>query len=257
MFEVVGKRLHLKSVTLAASLEGGLPRIMRYWLIAALAASILRIAFSPLHGNVPDLATALPYILLTIAPLVSMGLALRWFAEGDGHAQPATRIAIVGRWRSVSSVEARRDPLFGTTGLMVSLMIGMLINVPVRALEYFATMPALAGPQPQWLKMLHLMMTVDVVLMSSLYTIAFVAALRHVPMFPRLLAAIWGIDLVMQLSIAEVVAGTPDLPVPVAGALLHFLDGNVHKVMISVALWLPYLLMSRRVNVTFRSRIPD
>jgi hypothetical protein len=30
----------------------------------------------------------------------------------------------------------------------------------------------------------------------------------------------------------------------------------VKKVLISVALWLPYLLMSTRVNVTYRSRIP-
>jgi hypothetical protein len=33
------------------------------------------------------------------------------------------------------------------------------------------------------------------------------------------------------------------------------LDGNVKKVLISIALWLPYLLMSRRVNVTFRHRV--
>ena len=34
------------------------------------------------------------------------------------------------------------------------------------------------------------------------------------------------------------------------------LDGNVKKVLISAALWSPYLLLSRRVNVTFRSRVP-
>jgi hypothetical protein len=42
----------------------------------------------------------------------------------------------------------------------------------------------------------------------------------------------------------------------VAGALHHLLYGNVEKVLISVAIWLPYLLLSRRVNVTYRSRIP-
>ena len=99
------------------------------------------------------------------------------------------------------------------------------------------------------------MMTLDVVLMSSLYTIAFVAALRQVPLFPRLLVAIWGLDLAMQLTTAELVAGTPGLPPAVASALHGLLDGNVKKVLISVALWLPYLLLSQRVNVTYRSRI--
>jgi hypothetical protein len=77
-----------------------------------------------------------------------------------------------------------------------------------------------------------------------------------VPLFPRLLAAIWASDLAMQLATAEIVAGTPDLPPKVAGALHALLEGNVKKVLISIALWLPYLLLSRRVNVTYRHRVP-
>jgi hypothetical protein len=30
----------------------------------------------------------------------------------------------------------------------------------------------------------------------------------------------------------------------------------VKKVLISVTIWLPYLLLSKRVNVTYRSRVP-
>jgi len=101
-----------------------------------------------------------------------------------------------------------------------------------------------------------MVMTLDVVLLSSLYTVAFVAALRRVPLFPRLLAAIWVVDLVMQLSIAKVTVAVGGLPEGVAIALENLLEGNVKKVLISVALWLPYLLMSTRVNVTYRSRIP-
>ena len=85
---------------------------------------------------------------------------------------------------------------------MVSLLVGMLLNVPVRALEYLAAMPALSGHVPQWLSTLQIAMTLDVVLLTSLYTIAFVAALRRVPLFPRLLVAIWLIDIAMQLGIA-------------------------------------------------------
>jgi len=108
---------------------------------------------------------------------------------------------------------------------------------------------------PAALTTLRFVMTLDVVLLSSLYTIAFVAALRRVPLFPRLLVAIWAIDIVMQLGIATAVAGTQGLPPTVADALRTLLDGNVKKVLISVCLWLPYLLMSRRVNVTFRHRV--
>ena len=36
----------------------------------------------------------------------------------------------------------------------------------------------------------------------------------------------------------------------------HVLEGNVKKVLISMALWLPYLLLSTRVNVTYRRRVP-
>jgi hypothetical protein len=99
-------------------------------------------------------------------------------------------------------------------------------------------------------------MTFDVVLFTSLYMIAFVAALRRVPLFPRLLVAIWACDLAMQLVIAQWVVGTQGLPATVAGALHGLLDGNVKKVLVSIALWLPYLLLSTRVNVTYRSRLP-
>jgi hypothetical protein len=138
---------------------------------------------------------------------------------------------------------------------MVSLLVGMLLNVPVRSLEYMAAVPAISGSMPSWVTTFNLMMTLDVVLLSSLYTIAFVAALRRVPLFPRLLVGIWIIDLAMQLGIATAVAGTEGLPPRVAGALQLLLEGNVKKVLISVGLWLPYLILSKRVNVTFRHRV--
>jgi hypothetical protein len=249
-----GQRLHAKSAALLLSLEGGLPRIMTWWFVAAMLGSAVRIAASPIHG-VPGLDTYLPYILLVTAPLLSMALALRWFRGGDRLPQPTTRLAIVGRWRDVAAHEARRHSLYGTSGIMVSLLVGMLLNVPVRALEYLAAMPALAGDVPPWLSTLRFGLTLDVVLLSSLYTIAFVAALRRVPLFPRLLAAVWMVDLAMQLGIAGAVASSDGLPPAVGDALHTLLDGNVKKVLISVALWLPYLLMSKRVNVTFRHRV--
>lgn len=254
MISAVSNRLHAKSAALLLSIESSLPRIMTGWFVAAMLASILRIAVSPLH-QAPEAGTLLPYLLLVTAPLLSMGLALHWFRDGDQLPQPVTRLARLGRWRSVSLDEAQRHPLYGSSGIMVSLLVGMLLNVPVRALEYLAAIPALGGTVPTWLSTLHFMMTLDVVLLSSLYTIAFVAALRRVPLFPRLLAAIWAIDIAMQMGIASAVAGSEGLPPKVAEALQTLLDGNVKKVMISVALWLPYLLLSKRVNITYRHRV--
>jgi len=250
----VQRKLRAKSGALLLTLERRLPRLMTFWFALAMTGCAVRIAASPLH-SAPDLSTFLPYVLVVGAPLMSMGLALIWFRDGHLLPQPTTRLAVAGRWRSVSAEEAQRHRLYGSSGIMVSLLVGMLLNVPVRALEYLAAMPALSGKIPAWLSTLHLMMTLDVVLLTSLYTIAFVAALRRVPLFPRLLVAIWAIDITMQLGIARAVAGTEGLPTSVAAALHTLLDGNVKKVMISVCLWLPYLLLSKRVNVTFRHRV--
>jgi hypothetical protein len=99
-------------------------------------------------------------------------------------------------------------------------------------------------------------MTLDVVLFTSLYAVAFVAALRKVPLFPRLLATIWAADITMQLVTGTLVANAGNVPPTVAEALHSLLYGNIQKTLISVTIWLPYLLLSKRVNVTYRSRIP-
>jgi hypothetical protein len=255
MFLELKQRMHAKSAALLLSIETRLDRLMMGWLLFAGLATAIRIATSPINGSL-SAGGLFPYLLLVVAPFASMVLALRWFADGDRLPQPKLRLARGGSWQSVSLADARLHPLYGTSGLMVSLLVGMLINVPVRAAEYLTAMPALSGQVPPWLSTLHLVMTLDVVLLSSLYTIAFVAALRRVPLFPRLLVAIWVVDLVMQLSIAKVTVAVGGLPEGVAVALEGLLQGNVKKVLISVALWLPYLLMSTRVNVTFRSRVP-
>ena len=250
----ISRSLHARSAALLVSLEGRLGRIALYWLGIAALASLARIAISPFPMSGLDGGSFVPYVLLVLAPVISLFLALHWFRDADAMPQPTTRLARLGRWRDVPAAEARRHPLYGTTGIMVSLLIGMLLNVPVRAAEYLTIMPAIGPSVPGWLSTLHFMMTVDTVLLSSLYVIAFVAALRRVPLFPRFLLLVWLVDLGMQLMIAEAAVAS-GIPAKVAGPLLGLLDGNVTKVMISVALWLPYLLMSQRVNVTYRHRV--
>ena len=245
-----------KAIALRQSIEQNLDRILQAWLIIAGLGSALRIATSPATAAGAELAIVAPYALLIVAPALSMWFALRWFADGQEMAQPAFRIARVGRWRDVSAAKARQHPMFGADGFMVSLLIGILLNIPIRAMEYLAATPAMAGSVPEWLIVLRTMMTLDVVLMTSLYAIAFVAALRRAPAFPRLLAGIWVLDLALQGLTARMVAAEPGLPEKVAHALQGLLTGNVWKVLISVAIWLPYLLLSKRVNVTYRHRIP-
>lgn len=250
----IRERLSAKSSVVLLQLQNRIDRIVLGWLFLAGLACAGRIALTPLNTPL-GFDIVFPYLLLVLAPVMSMALAIHWFRNGDRLPQPDVRLAVLGCWRNVHGEEARRHSLYGANGIMVSLLIGMLLNVPVRAMEYLAAMPALSGSVPAWLSALHLLMTADVVIFTSLYTIAFVAALRHVPLFPRLLVAIWCGDIGMQMLTANMIAATPGLPANVAGALHSLLDGNVKKVLISVALWLPYLLLSQRVNITYRSRV--
>src|SRR5512139_3932020 len=101
----VQQRLLAKSATLLMSIESRLPRIMMVWFGIAMFACAVRIVTSPIHAA-PDLSTFLPYMLLVGAPLVSMGLALHWFENGDRLPQPSARLALYGRWRKVDLAEA-------------------------------------------------------------------------------------------------------------------------------------------------------
>lgn len=255
MLAVIPQTLSRRAAALHESLERNLPLLMAGWVVLALCGGALRIVNDPVGSNGAGIATFAPYILMMAAPLVSLALAMHWFADGDRMPQPDWRIARVGRWRAVPLAEARDHRLYGTTGIMVSLLIGMLMNVPVRAAEYLVSVPAILADVPEWLATLHFLMTVDVVLMPSLYVIAFVAALKRVPLFPRLLATIWLADMTMQLVILDQVMAT-DLPPQVGAALETLLNANIKKVMISVGLWAPYLLLSKRVNITYRHRVP-
>jgi hypothetical protein len=256
MFDRISQRMSARSAALLLSIDNRLERILIWWLFVAGLASVARIAFTPHILPLASFSTFASYTLLVVAPFASTLLALRWFADGHRQPQPEFRLARVGRWRSLGRNEAESHALYGASGIMVSLLVGMMLNVPVRAAEYFAAMPPLPEVTPRWLSALHFAMTFDVVLFGSLYMVAFVAALRRAPLFPRLLAAIWIGDLAMQLVTAKLVTAAGHLPDGVASALQSLLEGNVKKVLISVALWLPYLLLSTRVNVTFRHRVP-
>jgi hypothetical protein len=256
MFEQLSNRLSARSAALLFKIDNRLDRILVWWLVLAGLAAATRIALSPPQVVSAGVSTWSSYMVVIVAPFASTLLSRRWFAEGHLQPQPSFRVARFSSWRNVDRPTAERHALYGAGGIMVSLLIGMMLNVPIRAAEYLAAMPPLPEVAPRWLSALHFAMTFDVVLFGSLYMIAFVAALRRAPLFPRLLMAIWIGDLMMQLATAKLVVASGPLPPAVSSALHHLLEGNVKKVLISMALWLPYLLLSTRVNVTYRHRVP-
>lgn len=98
-------------------------------------------------------------------------------------------------------------------------------------------------------------MAADVAVMGFFYMVCFVMALRSVPYFPKMLLFAWTLDVFTQLSIAQAIGPLEGLPSGVAASLHNLLEGNITKVMISGLVWLPYLILSRRVNITYRRRV--
>ena len=256
MIGQVSDRLRAKADAVLLTLNSRLDRILAGWLAIASLLVALRLFVAPKHLPIANLENVAAYFLLVAAPVVSTLLALRWFRDGHEQAQPTIRLARAGRWTRLDRGDAEAHHLYGTSGLMVSLLVGMMVNVPFRAAEYLAAIPPIPVSAPGWLSALHFAMTLDAVVFSSLYMVAFVAALRRVPLFPRLLVAIWLADIAMQLFTAKFVIGSGAIPTAVAPALQAVLDGNVKKTLVSMGIWLPYLLLSTRVNVTYRHRIP-
>ncbi len=235
-------------------IEGVIPA----WIVTIMLATVAKVVTAP---NPPRSFTAacimsLPFLALAAAPVLGYRLAAGAFPRGRIADQPAIRLARIGAWRAAPRAELERTFMAGPGGFLVSLLAGILLNVPVRTLEFVAVVPAINPADPGWAHLLVLAMGCDVVLLNFAYAVCFVMALRGNPLFPRALVATWLIDIAMQLAIARVMGagGLPDGLVEPLGSLLR---GNCLKVLISILLWLPYLILSRQVNLVFRHRVPE
>jgi len=256
-FERTGPYLTERSRRFVRTLGPRMESIILAWLAAFGAAAALRtyFALTPI-GNVPDFAAIfLPYALAVLAPVAGYRIAMAAFPSQVLPAQPSFRLALYGRWRRLDPAGARAHPAFGPFGFMASLLVGMLLNIAVRSFEFLLAVPAMNHHAPAWGTAIFQLMAFDVIAMNFIYGVCFVMALRAIPLFPRMLLFAWIIDLFLQFAIASSISGSAGLPAAVAAALQDLLRGNVTKVLISATIWLPYLLLSERVNVTYRSRI--
>ncbi|MBX7495012.1 DUF2569 domain-containing protein [Qipengyuania sp. 6B39] len=250
--------LERKSRALVGALRPFVDRAIPYWILGWLALAALRMvsAPAPIASFTEFASVFLPYAMIALAPPLGFRLAEAAFPAGVDKWEPQFRLAFVGRWEAIDRDSARRHPMFGPVGFMASLLIGLLLNVVLRSGEFLIAVPAVSMAGPDWARAIFLAMAFEVVAMNFLYLVCFVMALRTIPLFPRMLALTWMFDIALQLTTAGVVKSQADLPAEVATALVELLQGNITKVLISVAVWLPYLLLSDRVNVTYRSRLP-
>ncbi len=255
-FAALRRRYYGRSVRLVSWLGIAFPRLLLGWTVVLGAICMLKVAFPVVAptGLRSFAETVLPYMLILTSPFAGWWAADRLFPHGLVYAQPEIRLARVGRWHTIDVLTAHTHRAFGAGGFMASLIVGMMLNVPVRTAEFMAAVPAMNSNAPLWGQMIFGGMAIDLALMNFLYVLCFFAALRRVPWFPRLLLLTWGIDLCGQLILAQYLAAAPGLPPAVAGGIGTVLSGNMKAILISMMVWLPYLLMSERVNVTYRQR---
>src|SRR5262245_39772390 len=106
MFDQLSHKMTARSAALLLTIDNRLDRILKCWLLIAGLLAAARIAFSPHPSGSAGLTTFTSYLLLVVAPFASTVLALRWFRDGHRQAQPTIRLAQVGRWKTLTRLEA-------------------------------------------------------------------------------------------------------------------------------------------------------
>lgn len=231
------------------------PRIVSAWIMLVVAAAALKAATAPTppHTLTQAVAMTLPFLIVAAAPVFGYRFGNRFLVAPAAMRQPRLRLARYGAWRVASAEERAKGRPSGL--VWYSLVSGILFNVPVRALEYLLSIPAVAASDPLWAHAIVQAFTMDCAVMCFVYAACFAAARHNSPLFPRLLVAAWVLDAAMQGVIATYVGAHADLPAMLVDPMTSLLQTNVKKVGISATIWLPYLLISETVNLHLRGRV--
>lgn len=250
------QRLYGKSVSVTRFLEKHMALVGLAWLLLAAPLSAWRLLHpaAPVHKLGDIVFDLLAYAIVIAAPMLGFMVAVMASRSAMLASPASIRFALWKQWHPLAPHEARARPDFGAFGFLASLLVGLLLNVVIRTLEFMAAVPAMGAHAPAWGQALLGLMAADVALTGFFYMVAFVMALRTLPLFPRMLGFVWLLDITMQLYIARQIGRLADAPADVTGPLGDLLHGNIMKVLISMLVWLPYLLLSERVNITYRHR---
>ena len=250
------RRFDRQGIRIATAAERHIGRLALLWCLLLGLIVAARLAATAVLARDMDiwLISACVYGLLLLSPLIGLFAAARAFPRGQLFALPDIPIARFGAWRRVDPLTAHAHRSFGVSGLLVGFVIGLLINIVLRTAEFLGAVPYMASIGPGWSQILFLTLAADCIFFNIMYGALFVMALRHVPWFPRIMLLVWMTDILSQLYMSQIL-GAQALPEKVAVALADLLTGNMRKSLISIALWLPYFLLSERVNITYRRRV--
>jgi len=251
------RSVYQRSIAIPPFLSRNMVWMAAGWVAFAGIAAALRMTFSatPVDNAGDAWPMVMIYGAIIAAPIAGYLIARSAYSGKYARQRPDFHLAFIGKWQRVSADEARQHPMFGPVGFLASLLIGLMINVVIRSGEFFLAIPAMSAHAPDWAMAMFVVMALDVIVMNFFYMVAFVMALRNIPLFPRMLLFVWLTDIVMQMMIADQISRIGSLPHNVVEPLVSLLEGNLQKVAISIAVWLPYLLLSDRVNITYRWRL--
>lgn len=230
------------------------------WAAMALAGGVLKLGMLAYSSPQAIVAGSFnhyfaPYVVIAVAPALGWLLASRAYPHNAARRQPEVRMARFGSWRQLAPHKARRESDYGLAGFLVSLSAGLLLSMVLRLGQFAVAMPIVPDGSPDWAITLYQLMIADLAVLSFMYFVCFTMALRRAPLFPRMLLLTWFYDIISQMLIIDRMSANPAVPSSVLAPLQQLLGDNIEKVLISMAIWVPYLIFSKRVNLTFRHRV--
>lgn len=229
-------------------------RIIATWVLLLGAIAVLKAAnpVNPPHNAAESIALLLPFLIVAAAPVLGYRIGTWLFASCE---QPALRLAIYGNWRDATPEELDKGKKGWRSFAWFSLVSGILLNVPFRAFEYLASIPAVTSNDPLWAHVLQRAFTMDCAVACFAYAMCFAAAVQRSPLFARALVTAWLIDIALQAMIAVQVGQAAGIPTYLLEPMNALLAVNLKKVAISISIWLPYLLISDNLNLLLRKRV--